>query len=39
MFFDKFDEKCKLFKMGRKGSFTLKQMWDRIEFVSIDYAT
>ncbi|MDE6666935.1 MAG: hypothetical protein K2K38_01140 [Clostridia bacterium] len=38
-FLDKFDEKCKLFKMGRSGTFTLKQMWDRIEVISIDYAT
>lgn len=38
-FLNKFDEKCKLFKMGQKGTFTLKQMWDRILFISIDYAT
>lgn len=38
-FLNKFNEKCKLFKMGRNGTFTLKQMWDRIEFISIDYAT
>ena len=38
-FFDKFDEKHKLFNMGLKGTFTLKQMWDRLEFISIDYAT
>ena len=38
-FLNKFDEKRKLFKMGRNGTFTLKQMWDRIEFISIDYAT
>ena len=37
-FWEKFDEKRKLFDMGRKGTFTLKQMWDRIEFISIDYA-
>ena len=39
LFFGKFEEDCKLFKMGRKGTFTLKQMWDRIEFISIDYAS
>lgn len=33
------DEHYKLFDMGRKGTFTLKQMWDRIEFISIDYAS
>ena len=38
-FLDKFDEKCKLFNMGRKGTFTLKQIWDRIEFESIVYGT
>ncbi|MDE7168479.1 MAG: hypothetical protein K2O28_06520 [Clostridia bacterium] len=37
-FFGKFKEDRKLFKMGRNGTFTLKQMWDRIEFTSIDYA-
>ncbi|MCH5147884.1 MAG: hypothetical protein J1G05_00795 [Clostridiales bacterium] len=37
-FLEKFNEKYKLFDMGRKGTFTLKQMWDRIEFISIDYA-
>ena len=37
MFVDKFDEKCKLFKMGHKGTFNLKQMWESIEFISIDY--
>ena len=38
-FLEIFKEDCKLFKMGRKGTFTLKQMWDRIDFISIDYAT
>ncbi len=38
-FYKTFDEKCKLFMMGRKGTFTLKQMWDRIKFISIDYAS
>lgn len=38
-FITEFDEKRKLFKMGRKGTFTLKQIWDRIEFISIDYAS
>lgn len=38
-FLEEFDEKIKIFNMKRKGKFTLKQMWDRIEFISIDYAT
>ncbi len=38
-FYKTFDEKCKLFNMGRRGTFTLKQMWDRIKFISIDYAS
>lgn len=38
-FFKTFDEKYKLFDMKRKGTFTLKQMWDRIEVISIDYAS
>ena len=37
-FYETFMEYHKLFNMGRKGTFTLKQMWDRIEFISIDYA-
>lgn len=37
-FLETFEENHKLFDMGRKGTFTLKQMWDRIEFISIDYA-
>ena len=38
-FFKTFHEKYKLFNMGRKGTFTLKQMWDKIEFISIEYAS
>lgn len=38
-FSEKFDEEIKIFNMGRKGTFTLKQMWDKIEFISIDYAS
>ncbi|MCH5161895.1 MAG: hypothetical protein J1G38_00200 [Clostridiales bacterium] len=37
-FLNKFNEKLKLFDMKRKGKFTLKQMWDRIIFISTDYA-
>lgn len=39
LFFGKFDENRKLFKMGRRGTFNLKQMWDKIEFISIEYAS
>ena len=35
-FYDTFKEGFKLFRMGRKGSFTLKQLWDRIEIVEIN---
>ena len=38
-FYKTFNEKYKLFDMKRKGAFTLKQIWDRIEFISIDYAS
>ena len=38
-FLETFKESYKLFKMGRKGMFTLKQMWDRVEFISINYAS
>lgn len=34
-FYDTFKEGFKLFRMGRKGSFTLKQLWDRIEIIEI----
>lgn len=34
-FYDKFKEEYKLFYLGKKGSFTLKQLWDRIEIISI----
>ena len=37
-FLEEYDEGIKIFDMKRKGKFTLKQMWDRIEFISIDYA-
>ena len=35
-FMDKFNESYKLFRMGRKGSFTLKQVWDKIKIVAIE---
>lgn len=38
-FYKTFNEKYKLFNMRRKGSFTLKQMWDKIKFISIDYVS
>ena len=30
------EESYKLFKMGRKGSFTLKQMWGKIKIIGIE---
>ena len=35
-FYDTFKEGFKLFRIGRKGSFTLKQLWDIIEIVEIN---
>ena len=37
-FLNKFDEDVKLFDMKRNGKYTLKQMWDRIKFITIEYA-
>lgn len=34
-FFKTFKEDCKLFKMGRRGTFTLKQLWNDIEIKEI----
>lgn len=36
-FMDRFNESYKLFRMGRRGSFTLRQVWDKIEIVRIEY--
>lgn len=38
-FYKVFNEKFKLFDMGREGKFTLKQIWDKIKFIRIDYKT
>lgn len=38
-FYKVFNEEFKLFKIGRQGKFTLKQMWDKIKFIEIDYDT
>ena len=35
-FMNEFNESYKLFRMGRKGSFTLRQMWNRIKIVAIE---
>ena len=35
-FLDDIDEKTKLFHIKGKGTFTLKQMWDRITINSIE---
>lgn len=34
-FYNVFNENYKLFYMGRKGSFTLKQMWNKIQIHEI----
>lgn len=34
-FYDKFKEDYKLFYMGKKGSYTLKQIWDRVEITEL----
>lgn len=36
-FYKKFNESYKLFKMGNKGSFTLKQLWNDIEIQNLTY--
>ncbi len=36
-FYNRFDESYKLFNLGRKGSFTLKQIWDKVTIKSINY--
>lgn len=37
-FLDTLKEDYKLFSMGRKGTFTLKQMWDKLEINKIVYS-
>lgn len=34
-FMDEFNESYKLFRMGKKGSFTLQQIWPKIKIVKI----
>lgn len=36
-FLNEFQEDVKLFNMGKKGKFTLKQMWPRITILEIEY--
>ena len=36
-FYKCFKEDCKLFRFGRKGSFTLKQIWDNVQILQINY--
>lgn len=36
-FLDSFEENTKLFSMGRKGKFTLKQLWSQITVLEIVY--
>lgn len=34
-FLDSFEENTKLFSMGRKGKFTLKQLWSQITVLEV----
>ena len=36
-FCKKFKEDYKLFKFGRKGTFTLKQVWNDVQIIQINY--
>ena len=36
-FLESFEENAKLFKLGRKGRFTLKQLWSQIVILEIVY--
>lgn len=36
-FYETFEESYKLFRMGRKGSFTLKQIWRDIQIIDIKF--
>ena len=36
--YDKFEENCKLFKMGRQGTFTLEGIWRKLEIYKIVYS-
>lgn len=36
-FLPPFKEEYKLFKLGRKGSYSLKQIWDSVEIKQIKY--
>ncbi|MBS6447324.1 MAG: hypothetical protein KH382_07010 [Clostridiales bacterium] len=38
-FYKKFNESYKLFYMGRKGSYTLKQVWNKIQVHDIVFKT
>ena len=37
-FFQKFNEKFKLFDFGRNRRFTLKQVWDKVVISNIEFA-
>ena len=36
-FYKYFKEDYKLFKFGRKGTFTLKQVWNNVQVIQINY--
>lgn len=37
-FYKYFKEDCKLFKFGKKGSFTLEQVWNNVQILQINYS-
>ncbi len=37
-FYKHFDESYKLFRLGKIGTFTLKQLWNRVVVTKIEYA-
>lgn len=36
-FYKYFKEDYKLFKFGKKGTFTLKQVWNKVQVIQINY--
>lgn len=37
IFYKKFKDDYKLFNFGRKGSFTLKQVWNKVQILQVKY--
>lgn len=36
-FYKKYNDNHKIFKFGRKGSFTFKQIWNKVQILQINY--